>query len=235
MFSRKAKAAEVSSSRFCMRAAELPYAQLYRYGRFTLALSKLSIQKTWPVREHSPVEAVALGLLHGTTTFPDHRAEEPLLPVMLTFREDRFKPDRFGSAHLDRSAEDGAYLLYVNINDPTGDVLRALQHAMQQAVSSGFNFIHLHCAQDREFGKPGPTDYAAQLNEDREFLSRVEAGEDELPTIAFDRLSLEDKLLTKAASWSWEWEGWEFDLPRLQSKATANWRRTFLPYRLKDR
>lgn len=233
MFGRKAKAAEVSSSRFCMRAAELPYAQLYRYGRFTLALSKLSMHQSWPVRAHSSVEAVALGLLHGSATFPDHGAEEPLVPVKLTFGEDHFKPERFGSAHFDRSAEDGAYLLYVHINDPTGDVLRAFQRAMQQAVSSGFNFIHLHCVQDREFENSPRNDHMAQINEDREFLRRVEAGEAKLEAIAFDRVFFEDALVTKAASWTWEWEGWEFDHPRFQSKATAKWRRQWLPHRLK--
>jgi hypothetical protein len=155
--------------------------------------------------------------------------------VKLTFGEDHFKPERFGSAHFDRSADDGAYLLYVHINDPTGDVLRAVQRAMQQAVSSGFNFIHLHCVQDRQFEQPPRNDHMAQMNEDREFLRRVEAGEAKLETIAFDRVFFEDALVTKAASWTWEWENWEFDHPRFQSKATAKWRREWLPHRLKDR
>jgi hypothetical protein len=163
MFGRKVKAADVSASRFCMRAAELPYAQLYRYGRFTLAISKLSLHQRWPARAHSAVDAVGLGLLHGSATFPDHGAEEPLLPVKLTFGEEHFNSDRFGSAHFDRSSEDGAYLLYVHINDPEGDVLRAFDAAMQRGVASGNNFVHLHCAQDRDPTRPLSTDYAAQI------------------------------------------------------------------------
>jgi hypothetical protein len=233
MFGRKAKAAEVSSSRFCMRAEELPYAHVYRYGRFTLALSKLSVSQSWPVRAHSSVEAVALGLLHGSNTYPDHGAEEPLLPVKLMFGGDHFKPERFGLAYFERAAINGPYLLHVHINDPTGDVLRAFQQAMQQAVSSGNKFIHLNCTQVREGSLSPSKDFLAQMDEDREFLRRVEAGEARLESIAFDRVFFEDALVTKAPSWSWEWESWEFDHPRFQSKSTAKWRREWLPYRLK--
>ena len=217
-----------------MRAAELPYAHLYRYGRFTLAISKLSFHQGWPLGAHSDAEAVGLGLLHGSATFPDHGAEEPVLPVKLTFGEDYYRPDRFGSAHFDRSADDGAYLLYVHINDPTGDVLRALREAMQHGIASGYSFVHVHCVQDRD-PEAGPhrTDYAAQIKEDREFLLRVESGDATLDPIVFDRVFFEDALVTKAPGWTWGWEEWEFEQPRFQSKAAAKWRREWLPHRLK--
>jgi len=237
MFGRKAKAAEVSSSRFCMRATELPYAKLYRYGRFTLAISKLSTHKSWPVQAHSFEQAVARGLLHGSATYPDHGAEEPLLPVELTFWRNSppLRQERFGSAHFDRSAEDGAYILFVQIYDPTGDIFQTFQNAMQRALSSDFAFVHLRCEQDREFRPSSPpgSDAWARVNEDREFLRRVEAGEAKLEAISFDRVVFEDALITKAPSWTWAWECWEFDQPRFQSKATAKWRAKFGPNRLK--
>jgi hypothetical protein len=185
------------------------------------------------VRTHASVEAVALGLLHGSRTFPDHGAEEPLLPVRLTFGENHFNTDSFGSARIDRSAPDGVYLLYVHINDPAGDVRRAIDAAVQRGVASGRRFVHLRCIQDRDLARPLRTDYAAQMKEDREFLCRVEAGEAQLETIAFDQVFFEDTLITKAASWTWEWDELEFEGPRFQSKATARWRREWLPHRLK--
>jgi hypothetical protein len=229
MFGRKVKAAEVSSSRFCMRAEELPYAHVYRYGRFTVAISKLSIPQSWPSRGREDVKAY--GLLHGSMTFDDGM-EEPVLPVELTFWEDRFDPERFGSAHFDRSSNDGAYVLNVLINDRTGDVLRAFAAAMERAVASGYSFMHVHCVKDRERDAPAKQDWRTQMDTDREFLRRVESGDAELESLEFDRVLFEAPHVTKAPSWTWAWEGWEFDQPRFQSKATAKWRRKQLPYRL---
>jgi hypothetical protein len=54
-----------------------------------------------------------------------------------------------------------------------------------------------------------------------------------LEEIVFDRVFFEDALVTKAPSWSWAWEEWEFEQPRFQSKATAKWRRQWLAHRVK--
>ena len=233
MFGRKRDRAPVPDSRFCLRPAELPYAQLYRYDHFVVAVSKLSMTRAWPAGSYSSDGPIAYGLLHGSHTFPDHRAEEPLLPVQVSFGEDRFHPERFGSAHFDRSSKDGAYVLYVQINDPDGSIAVAFDTAMQRAIISGFDFMHLRCVKDRDPANPHRTDYAAQIKEDRDFLLQVEAGEAAFAQVFFDRIFFDDGLTTKAPSWSWSWNGWEFDQPRFRSKATGRWRREWLPHRLK--
>jgi hypothetical protein len=233
MFGRTSKRPKAPDSRFCLRPTEVPYAQLYSYDHFIVALSKISTTRAWPVGSYSSDGPVAYGLLHGSHTFPDHGVEEPLLPVQVSFGEDRFHPEQFGSAHFDRSLTHGIYVLNVRINDPEGSIAAAFETAMERAIVSGFDFMHLRCVKDRDPAKPHRTDYSAQIKEDRSFLLQVEAGEAEFGRILFDRVFFDDGLTTKAPSWSWGWNGWEFDLPRFKSRATAKWRRNWLPHRLK--
>jgi hypothetical protein len=233
MFGRKAKAAEVPASRFCVRAAELPYAHLYRYGRFTVAISKLTTIKEWPLRADHSAGTTAYGLLHGSATFKDG-AEEPLLPVEVTFDAGHFiNKGGIGSGHFDRSTRDGTYVLYVHIHDADGSILQAFDAALQRSILSGDNFIHLHCVQDRAPAEPVRTDYMAQAEEDRSYLRKVEAGDAKLETILFDKVFFEDALVTKAPGWSWNWNQWDFHHPRFHSKGTAKWRRELLPHQLK--
>lgn len=231
MFSRKVKAGEASSSRFCVRPAELPYAQLYRYDHFVVAVSKLAMTRGWPAGSYSSDGPIAYGLLHGSQTRSYGRAQEPLLPVEVRFERHCLYPERFGIANLDRSSEDGAFMLTVSINDPDGSIAGAFDTALQRAIISGFDFMHLRCVKDRDPANPHRTDYAAQIKEDRDFLLEVEAGEAEFAQIIFDRIFFDDGLTTKAPSWSWSWNGFELDQPRFTSKATSRWRRKWLPYR----
>jgi hypothetical protein len=238
MFGFKAKAEKVSESRFCMIAPELPYTQLCGSGAFTIALSKLSLYRSWPVRGYSEEETSAVGILHGSATFPDTGEEEPLLPVKVTFFKNRPQEKRFGLASLDRSSLQGVYLLQVHINDPKGDIFQSVQAAMQRSVISKNSFVHLHCTQDRDpssyLRDREGKDWQTQHQEDRDFLRRVEAGEAKFEDIVFDRVSFEDALITSAPDWTWGgWREWSFEPPRFLSKATAKWRRKSLPYLLK--
>jgi hypothetical protein len=238
MFGFKARAEKVSESRFCMIAPELPYNKIYGHGRFTVALSKLSRYRSWPARDYSEEETSAVGVLHGSVTFPDTVEEEPWLPVKVTFFKNRSEEKRFGHAYFDRSSVQGVYLLQVDISDPQGEIFQSVQAAMQRSVISNNNFVHLHCTQDRDPSSYLPDregkDWQTQHQEDRDFLRRVEAGEARLPTIVFDRVSFEDALITSAPDWTWRgWQEWAFEPPRFLSKATGKWRRKSLPYRLK--
>jgi hypothetical protein len=232
MFGRKKRAAAVPDSRFCIRPAEVPYAWLYRYDHFVLALSKLSLQSEWSSGSLSG-ETAAYGLLHGSHTFPDRGTEEPLLPVEVTFGEDTYHPDSLGLASLERTSDDGPFVLYVGINDPDGSIATAFATAMQHAIISGRSFLHLRCVKSRSYERPLRTDYALQFKEDQEFLKRVESGDAEFEQITFDRIFFDDQLITKAQQWSWDWTAFEFEQARFKSKATAKWRRESLPHRLK--
>ena len=228
MFKRKA-AQSVSVSRFCVRALELPYAHLYSYGQFVVAISHLSVARRWPA--DGTDDPVAYGVLHGSNTYPDRRAEEPVLPVQITFDRNPYKPERFGEAHFERASSDGPYILYVTISDSDGSIARAVATAMEHSVSSGYNFLHVRCSRTRsaaDLANPAPK---AQIQAEREFLKSVERGEAELGSIPFDKLFFDDQLTTKGPAWSWRWHEWEFDKPGLQSKTVARWRREWLPFR----
>lgn len=227
--SSKAKNGDVSASRFCTRALELPYADLYRHSPFTLAISKLSLHQSWP-RVATSEQPIALGVLHGSATFSDHPVQEPVLPVQLTFGSSPSSPDRLGTAHLASPSGDEPYMLLVEINDRSGEILQAFNVAFQKAVVSGCASVLIRCSRNREPQKPSATmsEISAKMEADRHFLRRVEAGEAELEPIPFDRIHFEEALLTRAPDWTWAWEEMNFRQPRFLSQATETWRREWL-------
>lgn len=232
MFRKKKDAAAVPDSRFCIRPAELPYAQLYRYDHFVVAVSRLSLNNVWSMGSLSG-ETAAYGLLHGSNTYPDRGTEEPLLPVEVTFGEDHHNPERFACASLERTSENGPFVLHVGINDPDGSIATAFTTAMQRAIISGYDFMHLRCVKTRTSRVAHRTDYAVMTKEDRDFLRQVEAGDAEFELITFDKIFFNDGLTTKAPHWTWDWTEFDFEPARFKSRATAQWRRESLPYRLK--
>lgn len=230
MFNSKKKA-NIPSTRYCVSALELPYEHLYG-GSFVVALSRLSYFREITQASASALDARALGVLHGPVIFQDRGAEEPALPVEITFNAHPWREGRLGSADLALTA-DGFYALYVNIHDPHGEVSQAVQQAFSHAVTSGYSYLHLRCV-DLRYKSPVPaSDIFKKLAEQAAFLKRVDAREAELETIEFDKLAFEDCLMTKAPRATWSWKDFEPDQPQHQSARTKRWRRDWLPHRAK--
>ncbi len=231
MFGRKKDAPAIPSSRFCVSPLELPYAALYRYGEFEVAISKLSQFRGWPPESWSYESPCAYGILHGASIYAD-RSEEPLLPVKITFDVDGSNAGRFGVASLNRSSKDGNYILEISIDDPGGCIYSALEFSMQRAVISGHRLKHLRCIKSRPYKRlTDDLAPAEQLYADNAFLRKLEAGEAKLDLIVFNRISFEDDLTAKAPAWFWAWREWDFDQPQFHNPLTAKWRRFVLPYR----
>ena len=128
---------------------------------------------------------------------------------------------------------DATYFLQVAIRDPDGLVSQAFERAMQNAVLSGNQFMHLRCVRrlDHGWDKKPSVEWRDDTREEREFLRAVDRGEVEIGSFTFEKLSVHNELTTRAPSWSWTWRELEFEKPGLQAPSTAKWRRSWLPHR----
>ncbi len=212
MFGRKKEKKKWPNSRFCIHATELPFVELYRRRWFTVAISKLSIERVWPIGTRKLYEPSAYGLLRTVSSI------EPLLPVTVRFIDDGLPMASMGDAYFDREgSKNGAYVLDVRIQDPDGSIIGTFTSAMQRAINSGSDFMHLHCGR----GDNLEIDYSAQTDEEYDFLRRVETGAAKLEKITFDKVSFYDELTTKAAKWTWGAQRSDFSFT---SERTAEWR-----------
>lgn len=221
-------------SRFCLRASELPFFELYGRDRFVVAISQITRSQSWiaPGSEDELEDSLeASGVLHVSGT------DQPLLPVRIKFEKvslgdaDRcFGPDpsRIGRAYLQGGPRNppftpSIFILNVGINDPDGRIADAFVNVMQQAAVSKADFVHPECVR----GEQQPS---LEWSPDRQeqYLREVEAGTRTLEPITFDRVGFEQRLDLNAPTWSWAWNDPELgDLtkPGFRSKATAEWRR----------
>lgn len=232
------KKVEVSASRFCRQAIELPYASLFRYPEFTLAISKTTFYRDWPVQgrfRHGVDEASAYGVVHREGGLYADGSAEPLLPVEITFSPNE-KEGPLGRGYLNRAGmeKDATYLLQVAISDPDGTIFSGLDTAMSRVVASGYNFLHLRCVRHLDHGwgaKREQADWPKDFEADAAFLKSVDRGEAKIEGLHFEKLSFNNDLTTKAPAWSWAWQELQFDKPGLQDPAVAKWRRDRLRYR----
>jgi len=239
MFSRKKfKATDPgqSDSRFCLRASELPFFELYGRDRFVVAISQITRSQSWiaPGSKHEFEDTLeATGVLHVSGM------DQPLLPVRIQLEKDQHgiaareralaAASWIGRAYLQGGPRNppfkpSIFILNVGIDDPDGRIADALVNVMQQAAVSKADFVHLECVR----GEQQPS---LEWSPDREeqYLREVETGTRTLEPITFDRVNFVQRLELGAPTWSWAWNdpelGIDLKKPGFRSKATAEWRR----------
>lgn len=246
MFGRKRNKAQCSDSRFCLKASELPFFELYRAPELIVAISKLSWRRIWTPAGPIRMGLEAWGLLH-TGGLPGH----PVLPVELTFETDAGLDDQtlkdfhdiehpnelIGTARPYLYTEGGPYVLSLAVRDPDHLISEALVTAFDRRVALGRRYLHMHCQKQR---KPLAARWDARLwreqhEADKLHLNKVDAGESELDLITFEQVRFDDALISSAPAWSWSWHaddlGFPLKKPEYRDRQTARWRRRWGQYR----
>lgn len=245
MFGRKKVKAQFSASRFCLKASELPFSELYRSSEFVVAISKLSWRRTWASRGSIRNDGLeAWGLLH-TTGLPGY----PVLPVEVTIGaeaglDDQLLKDIFGidrpgeivgTARPYLATESGPYVLSLSVRDTDSRISEALVAALERRVAFGSPYLHMHCRKERN-PKAATSDtrlLRERYEADKLHLTKVDAGESDLDLIAFEEVWFDDVLISSAPAWSWSWHaddaGFPLEKPAYRDRQTAEWRRRWGP------
>jgi hypothetical protein len=246
MFGRKKDKAQFSASRFCLKASELPFFELYRSSEFVVAISKLSWRRTWassgPIRNDG---LEAWGLLHMT----GQQLGNPVLPVELTIGAEAGLDDQLlkdlsdidrpgeivGTARPYLATESGPYVLSLSVRDTDSRISEALVAALERRVAIGSPYLHMHC---RRQTNPRATTSDPRLRReqheaDKLHLNKVDAGESDFDLITFEEVYFDDVLISSAPAWSWSWHaddsGSPFEKPAYNDRQTAEWRRHWGP------
>ena len=222
MFGRSKR--KVDTSRFVSSAREIPYAFLYRYPEFTLAISRCEHHRIHPDRYNAKPQC--LGVVHLAHGLSHDGSTEPLLPVQLTFVDRPHKTGHIGGGHL-APWNDGSFRLHVQVYDPDSVIYNRMRAAFHDAVLSDESFFHVHCRRSQEaFPYDSAADSQSVYERERDMLVAVEEGKYErLAPISFDEFTFGHDLTTKAPGWSWAWYERDRNHVSLQHPMTARWRR----------
>ena len=213
-----------SSLRFCKHAVELPL--LFDMPVITIAISHIAESRHFPtmlLRDGGR----ALGLLHS------HGLNRPLLPVEIeftTYTTDEENRIAWGNVSWrDVNAEEH-YVLQMGVSDPDHSIYDALLKAMERAAISQHQYYHVEFRNDylnhRNTHEKNPN-YTKQGEERRAMLTAVDAGQAELPYLAFDEIAFSDVVTTDAPPWSWNWDkgnsGMYHDPKVAHYRKVSNW------------
>lgn len=218
-----------STLRFCQSAVELDTFHLFSDMDLSLALSQLSEWHNDAAER--PTEANAYGVVHDS-----YGHGQPLLPVEVKFSFSASYSEGeagYGSIWKTSFSETEYYKAEVVIHDPDRAIYDGFRRTFEHAAMSGNQYAHLILRRER---KPFVSDLSkrdAEQKAERErikaLMVQVEAGDADMPSIAFNRVAFDDSIVLKAPGWSRDWHDDVLDRVKYHSKEAATWRN--MPWR----